>query len=79
MMTDVNNFQYVREHVREVPDFPKKGILFLDVTTIVKDAKAFNMCIDFLYEILIMLPELNQEGLFLVHLLPVNSMQALLL
>jgi adenine phosphoribosyltransferase len=49
-MTDVNNFQYVREHVREVPDFPKKGILFLDVTTIVKDAKAFNMCIDFLYE-----------------------------
>lgn len=50
MMTDVNNFQYVREHVRELPDFPKKGILFLDVTTIVKDAKAFNMCIDFLYE-----------------------------
>ena len=50
MMTDVNNFQYVREHVREVRDFPKKGILFLDVTTIVKDAKAFNMCIDFLYE-----------------------------
>ena len=50
MMTDVNNFQYVREHVRDVPDFPKKGILFLDVTTIVKDAKAFNMCIDFLYE-----------------------------
>ena len=50
MMADVNNFQYVREHVREVPDFPKKGILFLDVTTIVKDAKAFNMCIDFLYE-----------------------------
>ena len=50
MMTDVNNFQYVREHVREVPDFPKKGILFLDVTTIVKDAKAFNMCIVFLYE-----------------------------
>ena len=50
MMTDVNNFQYVREHVREVPDFPKKGILFIDVTTIVKDAKAFNMRIDFLYE-----------------------------
>ena len=49
-MTKYNNFQYVREHVREVPDFPKKGILFLDVTTIVKDAKAFKECIDFLYE-----------------------------
>lgn len=29
MMTDVNNFQYVREHVREVPDFPKKEFCFL--------------------------------------------------
>lgn len=44
------DLEYVREHVREVPDFPKKGILFLDVTTIVKDPKAFNLCIDFLYE-----------------------------
>lgn len=50
MMTSVDNLKYVREHVREVPDFPKKGILFLDVTTIVKDAKAFNLCIDFLFE-----------------------------
>ena len=45
-----DKFQYVREHVREVPDFPKKGILFLDVTTIVKDAKAFNLCIEYLAE-----------------------------
>ena len=50
MTTKVDNFEYVREHVRQVPDFPKKGILFLDVTTLVKDAKAFNMSIDFLYE-----------------------------
>ena len=42
--------QYIREHVREVPDFPKKGILFLDVTTIVKDAKAFDLCIKYLTE-----------------------------
>ncbi len=47
---NINDLQYVREHVREVPDFPKPGILFLDVTTIVKDAKAFNLCIDYLYE-----------------------------
>ena len=47
---NLNDLQYVREHVREVPDFPKPGILFLDVTTIVKDAKAFNLCIDYLYE-----------------------------
>lgn len=50
MTLSERDFEYVREHVREVPDFPKKGILFLDVTTIVKDAKAFNKCIDFLYD-----------------------------
>ena len=47
-MTD--KFQYVRKHVREVPDFPKKGILFLDITTATKDAKAMQYMTDFLYE-----------------------------
>ena len=47
-MTD--KFQYVRKHVREVPDFPKKGILCLDITTATKDAKAMQYMIDFLYE-----------------------------
>ena len=50
MMTDVDNFQYVREHVRTVPDFPKKGIMFLDITTATKDAKSMQYMIDFLYE-----------------------------
>lgn len=49
-MLETKDFEYVRSTVREVPDFPKPGILFLDVTTIVKDPKAFNLCIDFLYE-----------------------------
>ena len=48
MMTD--NFEYVREHIREVPDFPKKGILFLDITTATKDAKAMQYMLDFLYD-----------------------------
>ena len=47
-MTD--DYKYVREHVRMVPDFPKKGILFLDITTATKDAQAMNKMIDFLYE-----------------------------
>ena len=50
MMTDVDNFQYVRENVRIVPDFPKKGIMFLDITTATKDAKSMQYMIDFLYE-----------------------------
>ena len=47
MTTD---FEYVREHVRMVPDFPKEGILFLDITTATKDAKAMRIMVDFLYE-----------------------------
>lgn len=46
----MNDYDYVREHVRQIPDFPKKGILFLDVTTILKDAKAFEKTMNFLYE-----------------------------
>jgi len=45
-----NDIEYVREHVRQVPDFPKKGILFLDVTTALKDADAFEKSMNFLYE-----------------------------
>jgi len=32
--------------IREVPDFPKPGILFYDITTLLKDAKAFQAIID---------------------------------
>lgn len=40
----------VKKTIRIVPDFPKKGIQFLDITTGVKDIKAFEAMIDFLYE-----------------------------
>ena len=36
--------------LRTVPDYPKKGILFWDVTTLFKDAKAFKEVEDILYE-----------------------------
>ena len=44
------DFEYVREHVRTVPDFPKPGLLFLDITTVTKDAKSMQLMTDFLYE-----------------------------
>ena len=50
MTTPLSDYEYVKEHVRIVPDFPKKGIMFLDITTAVKDAKALRMMTDFLYE-----------------------------
>ena len=50
MTMTMNELDYVRSTVRQVPDFPKPGILFLDITTATKDAKAMNLMIDFLYE-----------------------------
>ena len=45
---EANN--YVREHVRIVPDFPKKGIMFLDITTAIKDSKSMQLMVDFLFD-----------------------------
>ena len=50
MTTLAENYNYVKEHIRIVPDFPKKGIMFLDITTALKDAQAMQVMVDFLYE-----------------------------
>ena len=36
----------LKERIRHVPDFPKPGILFYDVTTLLRDADGFRMAID---------------------------------
>ena len=36
----------LRAKIREIPDFPKPGILFYDITTLLKDADAFRDVID---------------------------------
>jgi adenine phosphoribosyltransferase len=36
----------LRAKIRAVPDFPKPGILFYDITTLLKDAEAFRAVID---------------------------------
>jgi adenine phosphoribosyltransferase len=33
-------------HVRDVPDFPKAGVLFKDITPLLADARAFRECVD---------------------------------
>ena len=35
-----------KKHIREVPDFPKKGILFYDITTLLMNADVFNTMIN---------------------------------
>jgi adenine phosphoribosyltransferase len=36
----------LKKMIREVPDFPKKGILFYDITTLLKDKTGFKQVID---------------------------------
>ena len=36
----------IKKMIRDVPDFPKKGIIFRDITTAVKDAKTMHKIVD---------------------------------
>ena len=36
----------LKKFIRSIPDYPKKGILFRDITTLIKDSKAFSYSID---------------------------------
>ena len=40
----------LKKLIREIPDFPKKGILFYDITTLLKDKTGFATLIDMLAE-----------------------------
>src|SRR6201993_3231906 len=44
------NCDHLKQLIREVPDFPKKGILFYDITTLLKDRVGFATLIDALSE-----------------------------
>jgi adenine phosphoribosyltransferase len=46
----LDRLSYVRDRVRAVPDFPKPGILFRDITPLLADPKAFHIVIDALVE-----------------------------
>ncbi|RMF60656.1 MAG: adenine phosphoribosyltransferase [Calditrichaeota bacterium] len=35
--------------IRNIPDFPIKGIQFKDITTLLKDSEAFPMAVDYMY------------------------------
>ena len=40
----------LKEYIRSIPDYPKKGILFRDITTLIKNEKAFKNTIDQIVE-----------------------------
>ena len=50
MRTEPVDCDGLKKLIREVPDFPKKGILFYDITTLLKDKLGFARLIDALSE-----------------------------
>ena len=36
----------LKKYIRSIPDYPKKGILFRDITTLIKDPEAFKFTVD---------------------------------
>ena len=44
------NVEQIRSAIRDIPDFPKPGILFKDITPILGDGKLFHWVIDRLAE-----------------------------
>jgi adenine phosphoribosyltransferase len=50
MVNTMKNSQDLASVIRSVPDFPKKGIVFRDITTLLKDKDAFRRYIDICYD-----------------------------
>src|ERR1700736_1712212 len=40
------DMDHLKTKIRHVPDFPKAGILFYDITTLLQDAEGFRLAID---------------------------------
>lgn len=40
----------LEKFIRDVPDFPQKGIMFKDITTLLKDKNAFKYAVDLMIE-----------------------------
>ena len=42
----------LKDHIRSVPDFPKPGILFYDISTLLQHAEAWSATVDMLADLI---------------------------
>lgn len=49
-MDNSKTIEELKNSIRDIPDFPKKGIIFKDITTLLKDGKKFQKAIDCIVE-----------------------------
>ena len=47
-----NNMKKVEDYVRSIPDFPEKGIIFRDITSVLQDADGLQLAIDSMIKLL---------------------------
>tara|TARA_B100001094_G_C18189994_1_gene806481 strand:- start:1369 stop:1917 length:549 start_codon:yes stop_codon:yes gene_type:complete len=44
-MMKAEDLNYIKQSIKAVPDYPKKGIMFRDITSLIEDHKAFDLVI----------------------------------
>lgn len=42
----INSSEFIKQHIRTVPDWPQAGVQFRDITTLLQDPKVFRVLID---------------------------------
>jgi adenine phosphoribosyltransferase len=47
---DNHDLGAIQEAIRSIPNFPKKGIIFKDITTLLKDGDLFAEAVDYMYD-----------------------------
>ena len=45
-----HRIQIIQNAIRDIPDYPKKGILFKDITTLLQNADSLELSIELLIE-----------------------------
>src|SRR5262249_57744537 len=46
----IGSVEYLRKLIRDIPDFPKPGIVFKDITPLLSDSRALSVAVDLLTE-----------------------------
>ena len=74
----------LKKYIRSIPDYPKKGILFRDITTLIKDKDAFKECIDQMSKVLMKLKfdkiaSIESRGFVFASALAYNLSKSLIL
>ena len=65
----------VEDYVRSIPDFPEKGVIFRDITTVIQDPEGFQLAINEMKDLLKdldfdMIAGAESRGFILGRLLP---------